>query len=162
MSSKETIDFRATVQFYEMVLDNMQHGIMITDPAGKVIFFSKSYGEFLGLNPEDVIGRHCREVVENTRMDVVAQTGVAEINHPHRIKDQDMVVQRIPIKKDGKVTAVIGQVMFKDVRDLQNLARKLSMLESKVELYEKELISLRSSKYTRSTTSSGAAQRSSR
>jgi len=59
-----------------------------------------------------------------------------------------MVVQRIPIKKDGKVIAVFGQVMFKDVRDVGKLAKKLSMLESKVELYEQELISLRSTRYT--------------
>ncbi len=48
----------------------------------------------------------------------------------------------------GRVLAVYGQVMFEDVRDVQALAKKLSLLESKVELYEKELESLQSSKYT--------------
>jgi transcriptional regulator with PAS, ATPase and Fis domain len=81
-------------------------------------------------------------------MDIVAKTGAAEINQAHRIMDQDMVVQRIPIEKDGKVIAVFGQVMLKDVRDVHTLSRKLNVLESKVELYEKELESLRSSKYT--------------
>jgi transcriptional regulator with PAS, ATPase and Fis domain len=81
-------------------------------------------------------------------MHIVAETGVAEINHPHRIMGQDMVVQRIPIRIDGQGMFVYGQVMFKDVRDVQALARKLNVLESKVELYEKELMSLRSSKYT--------------
>ena len=59
-----------------------------------------------------------------------------------------MVVQRIPNQINGKVIAVYGQVMFKDVRDVQALANKLNFLESKVEFYEKELESLRSSKYT--------------
>jgi len=31
-----------------------------------------------------------------------------------------MVVQRIPIQKDGEVIAVFGQVMFKDVKDVNN------------------------------------------
>jgi len=44
--------------------------------------------------------------------------------------------------------AVFGQVMFKDVRDVGKLANKLSVLESKVKLYEQELISLRSTRYT--------------
>jgi transcriptional regulator with PAS, ATPase and Fis domain len=61
---------------------------------------------------------------------------------------QDMVVQRIPVRIDGQGMFVYGQVMFKDVRDVQALAKKLNVLESKVELYEKELMSLRSSKYT--------------
>jgi transcriptional regulator with PAS, ATPase and Fis domain len=38
--------------------------------------------------------------------------------------------------------------MFKDVRDVRKLAEKLEVLESKLELYEKELISLRSTRYT--------------
>ena len=59
-----------------------------------------------------------------------------------------MVVQRIPIKKDGRVIAVFGQVMFKDVKDVRKLATELSLLESKVKLYEEELINLRSTRYT--------------
>ena len=136
------------VRFYETILDHVQNGVMITDEEGKVVFFSKTYGEFLGINPQDQIGKKCSEVVENSRMHIVAETGVAEINQPHRIMGQDMVVQRIPIQIDGGRMFVYGQVMFKDVRDVQTLAKKLNVLESKVELYEKELISLRSSKYT--------------
>jgi len=59
-----------------------------------------------------------------------------------------MVVQRIPIKKNGKVIAVYGQVMFKDVKDVAKLAKRLSLLESKVKEYEKELFTLRSARYT--------------
>ncbi|MBT8373929.1 MAG: sigma 54-interacting transcriptional regulator, partial [Deltaproteobacteria bacterium] len=84
----------------------------------------------------------------NSRMHIVAQTGKPEINLSQRIMGQSMVVQRIPIKKDGNVIAVFGQVMFKDVRDVGKLAKNLSLLESKVKLYEEELINLRSTKYT--------------
>jgi len=145
---KEIRSLEEKGRFYETILDNIYNGVMITDPDGKIIFFSKTYGKFLGVNPEEAIGRHCTEVIENTRMHIVAKTGVPEIDHPHRIMGQDMVVQRIPIEMDGEVIAVYGQVMFKDVRDVHALARKLNVLESKVELYEKELESLRSSKYT--------------
>ena len=117
-----------------LVLDCIYHGVMITDANGYVIHFNTPYGTYLGLDPQEQIGKHCTEVVENTRMHFVAETGEAEINWSHRIKGQNMVVQRIPIKKDGKVIAVFGQVMFKDVREVGKLARKLSLLESKVEL----------------------------
>ncbi|MEW6184123.1 MAG: sigma 54-interacting transcriptional regulator [Thermodesulfobacteriota bacterium] len=136
------------VHFFEAVLDNMHNGVMIVDPEGKIIFFSKTYGKFLGIDPGEVIGKHCREVVPSTRMDIVAQTGKAEINQTQRIAGQEMIVQRIPIEKNGKVIGVFGQIIFTDVRDVQTLARKLNVLESKVEFYEKELESLRSSKYT--------------
>ena len=148
MDPKEIKELQGKVLFYETILDNIQNGVMITDEKGRIVFFSKTYGQFLGINPEEVIGKKCQEVVENSRMHIVAQTGVAEINQPHRIMGQDMVVQRIPIKIDGRGTVVYGQVMFKDVRDVHALAKELKVLETKVELYEKELTSLRSSRYT--------------
>ncbi len=136
------------LELLNLILDNIYNGVMITDAEGYVTHFNTPYGRYLGVDPEAQIGKHCTEVIENTRMHVVAKTGVAEINQSHSIRGQNMVVQRIPIKKDGKVIAVFGQVMFKDVRDVGKLAHKLSLLESKVELYEKELISLRSTRYT--------------
>lgn len=148
MESKEINELQKKIKFYEAILDNIYNGVMITDPEGRIIFFSKTYGKFLGIDPKETIGKHCTEVIENTRMHIVAKTGIPEIDQPHRIKGQDMVVQRIPILIDGKVIAVYGQVMFKNVRDVHTLSRKLNLLESKVEFYEKELESLRSSKYT--------------
>lgn len=135
-------------ELLKLILDNIYNGIMVTNAEGYVTHINTPYGRFLGVDPEKQIGRHCTEVVENSRMHIVAKTGKAEINQSHHIKGQKMVVQRIPIKKDGKVIAVFGQVMFKDIRDVGKLAKKLSMLESKVELYERELISLRSTKYS--------------
>jgi len=148
MNNQEREILQEKIRFYEAVLDNIYNGVMITDPEGKIIFFSKTYGNFLGIDPKEVIGKHCTEVVENTRMHIVSKTGIPEIDQPHHIMGQDMVVQRIPIKMNGEVIAVYGQVMFKDVRDVHTLARKLNVLEEKIEFYEKELESLRSSKYT--------------
>ncbi|MGD2125375.1 MAG: sigma 54-interacting transcriptional regulator [Desulfobacteraceae bacterium] len=136
------------LEIYKLTFDSIYNGALVTDADGYVTHFNKPYGEFLGVDPEAQIGKHCTEVVENTRMHIVAQTGKPEINQTHLIKGQRMVVQRIPIKKNGQVIAVFGQVMFKDVRDVTKLAKKLSLLESKVELYEQELMSLRSTRHT--------------
>jgi len=143
-----TENMRQDLAAFRRILDSIHNGVMVTDADGFVTHFNKPYGEFLGIDPEAQIGKHCTEVIENTRMHIVAKTGKPEINKTHHIKGQRMVVQRIPIKEDGKVISVFGQVMFKDVEDVGKLARKLSLLESKVEHYEQELMSLRSTRYT--------------
>ena len=146
----KSIDIRKLqdkIQLYESVLNNILNGILITDPDGYIIFFSESYGKFLGMDEKMQVGKHTTEVIENSRMHIVAKTGVPEINHPHQIMGRNQIVQRIPIKIDGKVTAVFGQVMFEDIKDVQILADKLNILESKVQFYEKELENLRASKY---------------
>ena len=136
------------LEMYELIFNSIYYGSLVTDAQGTITHFNKPYGEFLGLDPKDWIGKHCTEAVENSRMHIVAETGVPEINKSHSLKGQNMVVQRIPIKKNGKVIAVFGQVMFKDVKDVRTLADRLSVLESKVKLYEQELIDLRSTRYT--------------
>jgi len=136
------------LETFSLILDNIYNGVVVTDVDGYITHFNKPYGQFLGIDPQAQIGKHVTEVIENTRMHIVAKTGKPEINHSHRIKGQDMVVQRIPIRKNGKVIAVFGQVMFKDVRDVKKLAEKLSLLENKVEFYERELFSLRSNRFT--------------
>ncbi|MCU0596837.1 MAG: sigma 54-interacting transcriptional regulator [Desulfobacterota bacterium] len=141
-------DLERQLEMYRLIYDSIHNGSMVTDAEGYVTHFNKPYGDFLGLDPAAQIGKHCTDVIENSRMHIVAQTGVSEINQSHLIKGQKMVVQRIPIKKEGKVVAVFGQVMFKDVRDVTKLAKKLSLLESKVELYEQELMTIRSTRHT--------------
>ena len=136
------------LEMYKLIFDSIYNGAIVTDVNGIITHFNKPYGEFLKVNSEDQIGRHCTESVENSRMHIVAKTGIPEINHSHRIMGKNMVVQRIPIKKDSRVIAVFGQVMFKDVKDVRKLASELTLLESKVKLYEEELINLRSTRYT--------------
>jgi len=141
-------ELQKKIELYQLIFDNINAGSTITDADGYITHFNKPYGRFLNLDPDAQIGRHCTEVIQNSRMHIVAKTGEAEINKSHRIKGHDMVVQRIPIKKDGNVIAVYGQVMFQNVEEVKQLASKLSMLESKVQLFEKELFDLRSTKYT--------------
>ena len=144
----ETKDLQRQLEMYRLVFDSIYNGAIVTDADGYITHFNKPYGEFLGVDPTEQIGRHCTDAVENSRMHLVAETGIPEINQSHRIMGQNMVVQRIPIKKNNRVIAVFGQVMFKDVKDVGRLAAELSLLESKVKLYEAELINLRSTRYT--------------
>lgn len=141
-------EMRKQLEMYRLIFDSIYNGAIVTNAEGYVTHFNKPYGMFLGMDPSKQIGKHCTKVIENTRMHIVADTGKAEINQTQLIKGQNMVVQRIPIKKNGQIIAVYGQVMFKDIKDVQKLANELSLLESKVKLYEQELITLRSTRYT--------------
>ncbi len=133
----------------EMALDNIEFGTIVVDADGIVTFYSRSYERFLGIPRAQVLSRHVTEVIENTRMHVVLQTGEPEIGWKQKILGQNMVVQRVPIRdKAGKIIGAVGQVMFRDVAEITELAQKLNLLESKLEHYERELEHLRSSRYT--------------
>ncbi len=147
-TKKTTAELQKEVEMYRHIFNSIYHGATVIDPKGRITHLNEAYGRFLGLDPEQQIGKHCTEVFKNTRMHIVAKTGKAEINMSQRINQTDMVVQRIPIQKNGKLIAVYGQVMFKDISEVGALARKLYQLESRVKAYEAELYDLRSTRYT--------------
>jgi PAS domain S-box-containing protein len=148
LSREEELSLREQLEMYTLIFEHIHYGGLVTDSSGYITHFNQPYGRFLGIDPAAQIGRHCTEVIENSRMHIVAQTGIPEFSHSQRIMGQNMVVHRIPIKREGKVIAVFGLVMFKDVRDVGRLAKRLSLLESKLEMYEAELLALRSIRYT--------------
>jgi PAS domain S-box-containing protein len=135
------------LQALQLIFQHIYNGACVTDADGIVTHFNEPYGRFLGVDPLEQIGKHITDVVENTRMHIVAQTGKAETNASQSIRSENMLVQRIPIKENGKVIAVFGQVTFKNIREVGRLATKLSELESQVRRYQKELNSLRTTRY---------------
>lgn len=130
------------------VFNHIDNGAVVVDPDGLITHFNTRYGQFLGLDPAEQIGRHITEVVENSRLHIVAKTGKAEINVSHEIHGETMLVQRIPIKENGKVIAVFGHVLFKNIKEVGKLAAQLSELKTMVRRYKDELSAIRSARYS--------------
>lgn len=147
-NSPKSLSTKQQLDILNLIFDHIDNGACVVDSNGYITHFNTPYGKFLGIDPKQQLGRHVSEVVENSRMHIVAKTGKAEINASQPINGQKMVVQRIPIMENGRVLAVYGQVMFKDIKEVSNLAATLSVLRSQVKRYEKELSSLRSTRYT--------------
>jgi transcriptional regulator with PAS, ATPase and Fis domain len=134
--------------FFKKIVDHLQVGVIISDHQGRIIYINDTYARFLDIDPRAELGKHATDVVANTRLHIVAQTGQMEINYPHQFKEHGFLVHRVPIKENGQVIAVVGLVLFDSASTASRLADKVSYLESKVHLYENELLSLRATRYT--------------
>ena len=134
--------------FFKSLLDHMEIGVIVADENGTIVYINDTYARFLNIDARAHIGKHATDVIANTRLHIVAQTGVAEINYPHEFKDIGYLVHRIPIKKENRIVAVLGLVLFEDARTASRLAEQLSFLESKVNVYEEELTTIRATKFT--------------
>ena len=71
----KTEDLQKQLEMYRLIFDSIYNGAIVTDINGRISHFNKPYGEFLGVDPVDQIGRHCTESVDNSRMHIVARTG---------------------------------------------------------------------------------------
>ena len=77
--SRELDSTRALVGTLEEVLAGAGEWMVVVDAGGIVTMISEEYAEFNGTKVADAVGKHVTKVIENTRMHVVAKTGVAEI-----------------------------------------------------------------------------------
>jgi len=125
--------------FYKSILDAMQIGVIISDANGYIIYANNTYAQFLNTDLDYMIGKYVTDVIESSRLHVVAKTGQAEINYPHKHKDLGFLVQRIPIKKNGKIIAVLALILFDNATTALKLGEKCSRLESKLKNFQEEL-----------------------
>ena len=86
---------REQLELFNLIFDTIPSGAIVTDTSGIVTHFNTNYARFLGIDAQESIGKHCTEVVENTRMHIVGKSGKAEINQVHVIRGQNIVVHRI-------------------------------------------------------------------
>jgi transcriptional regulator with PAS, ATPase and Fis domain len=129
------------------VLETAYDGLIVIDANGYVTMISDAYKSFLGVENEKVVGRHVTDIVENTRLHKVAETGIPEVADLQKIKDNYIVASRIPVFKNGKVTSVVGRIMFKNIDEFDNLYKKIGKIEQQLENYKDEISKINKAKY---------------
>ncbi|WP_202710602.1 sigma 54-interacting transcriptional regulator [Sporosalibacterium faouarense] len=145
---KELEEQKNVSEVLNTILETVYDGIVVVNKAGYITMISKTYEKFLGVEGQEIIGKHVTEVVENTRMHIVAQTGVPEIADVQKIKGNYMIASRIPTFKDGEPIGAVGKVLFRDVDELNDLYKKISLMEQELEQYKGELNRNNKARYT--------------
>ncbi|HEV2673048.1 MAG TPA: sigma 54-interacting transcriptional regulator [Aliidongia sp.] len=151
LSSGTVLEFLSSVDFAYDILDHILNdpfeAVTVVDADGKVVYFSPVHEKFFGLGHGEANGRPVREVIENTRLDMVVKSGKAEIGVIQEMRGSQRVVSRVPIRHDGKIVGAMGRVMFKGPEQVEKLSRRVNALESKVAFYKREAASLRRKTY---------------
>jgi PAS domain S-box-containing protein len=139
---------RNEMSVLKTILELAYDGIIVVDANGYITMISEAYKKFLNIELADVVGKHVTEVIENTRMHIVAQTGVPEVNDFQEIRGDYMVATRMPYYVNGKIAGAIGKVIFRNVSELQNINKKFARVEKEIKNLKSEISSLHKAKYS--------------
>jgi transcriptional regulator with PAS, ATPase and Fis domain len=136
------------------LFSRMSEGMMLVDRTGRVVWINDSYERFLPAlgfaRAEDFVGRMVEEVVPNTLMRHVLETGKPILIDLLTNKAGTFVVSRIPLRDEaGEVIGVLGMVLFDHPETtLQPLIGKFARLQQDLDDARRELAAQRRSKYT--------------
>jgi transcriptional regulator with PAS, ATPase and Fis domain len=130
------------------IFDTAYDGLLVVNTKGIIMMMSQAYRQFLNIGDQIVIGRHVTDVIENTRLHIVAETGVAEIAQLQKIHDTIIVASRIPIEESGRVIGAVGKIVFRDIQELDDMHNKINGMEKQLRQYKDELAQMNSAKYS--------------
>jgi transcriptional regulator with PAS, ATPase and Fis domain len=141
-----SVDFAGDILAH--FLTNPFEALAVVDKEAIIRYMSPVHERFFGLRAGGGIGRHTTEVIENSRLHEVVETGKSEIGLLHEMRGVTRVVARHPIRNSqGELVGAIGQIMFKGPEQLQSLSNEVSKLKSEVAYYRRELTDLRNRSY---------------
>ncbi len=71
--TQELKSLKESMEMLEDLLDTAYYGMAIVDTKGRIVKWN--YEKLMGIKEEDVLNKHVKDVIENTRLHIVAQTG---------------------------------------------------------------------------------------
>jgi transcriptional regulator with PAS, ATPase and Fis domain len=81
--------------------------------------FNPVIQKITNLRAEQALGRPVDDVVENSRMNHVMKTGIAELGELQTVNYTNIVTSRVPIVVDGEVMGVVAT--FQEVEKFQSM-----------------------------------------
>jgi transcriptional regulator with PAS, ATPase and Fis domain len=136
------------------LFSSISQGMFLVDRKGRIVWVNEGYKRFLpalGFSSVDqFVGHMVEEVIPNTQMRRVLETGEAFLIDLLTNKAGTFVVSRIPLRDEGsEVIGAIGIVLFDHPETtLQPLISKFALLQRDLDDARRELASQRRTKYT--------------
>lgn len=109
----------------DIIFESASYGTVIVDNNGKIQYMSENYCAFINITREQVIGEYVVNVIENTRMHLVVQTGKSEIGDLQFLKGNFVIANRIPIFEQNRIIGAIGTIIFRDVNEWKKMNRHI-------------------------------------
>jgi transcriptional regulator with PAS, ATPase and Fis domain len=122
----------------DKVFDSAYFGTIIVDDNGRIQYISQNYCGFLQMERNKIIGEYVPNIIENTRMHLVVQTGKPEIADLQLLNGYYVIANRIPIFEDKKIIGAIGTIIFRDLNDWKQMNAHIKEILSSHHFYKEE------------------------
>lgn len=130
---------------FRQVLKMSSDGFIVVDKQCVVTDINSSYAAFLGKSADEIIGHSIYEIIPNSCMKAVVDTGFSDDLTLHKYEqgyiknpnDDFVLVSRSPVRdKYGEIIAGVAHVHFRE-RSV-NIARNMMHLYSELEFYKEQ------------------------
>jgi len=133
MSGNIVFDPQAQENLANIVQNGMEENphlaYIIINKEGYIRAINHSYLDIMGIEIHDALGRPILDVVPNSELLEILETGRTDQAEFWTINGQDTIVNRVPIIKDGEITGAIGYSLFLDMSAARIFINKMQERE---------------------------------
>ncbi|HED23868.1 MAG TPA: PAS domain S-box protein, partial [Firmicutes bacterium] len=114
---------KARTNQFKTILEYISDGVLAVNSKGEVTVYNKAAENIIGVAKRNVLGRPAQEVIQNTRMHEVLETGIEEVGVLQEIGNTTIVTNRTPILVDSKTVGAVAT--FQNVTELQQMEQQV-------------------------------------
>ena len=108
----------------ELILNSTHDAIVVINMDCKITIFNRAAETLVGFKQEDAVGKDVREIIQDTKLPVILETGIAELDRQQNIGNIKIVTSRVPLRNE-KGEIVGAMAMFRDITEMKALAAEL-------------------------------------
>lgn len=131
------------------LFDSLYEGAVVIDQDGRITWINDKYKALIGWNgSEQIEGCLIEEVLPNSRLRNVMETGQADLLDVLTLGRRQMVVSRIPLHGEaGNIIGALGVILFDRLQALKPIVSKFQQMQSDLAGVRKQLAEGRHAKY---------------
>jgi sensor histidine kinase regulating citrate/malate metabolism len=119
----EPIEIAALFEVRETILRSVKEGIIAIDENYRINLINQEAKKLLNIDG-DVLGKPAEEVIPNTRLPEVLETGIPQIDREQLLNNRKILTNRIPIKVKNHIVGAVAS--FRDLTEIKRLAEELT------------------------------------
>lgn len=141
-------DFEFNILF-EGLIENPHTAYVIVDRKGYITVINKTLLDVLKIQRPDAVGKYILDVIPNSKLPEILTTGRTDKADIWSIRPgQDIIVDRLPIVKDGQIIGAIAHSVIMDMAEIKNLIQRLQETEKELNIYKEEVRSIYRARWT--------------
>ena len=108
----------------ELILNSTHDAIVVIGMDCKITIFNRAAETLVGVKQEDAVGKDVREIIEDTKLPIILESGIAELDRQQNIGNIKIITSRVPLRNE-KGEIVGAMAMFRDITEMKALAAEL-------------------------------------
>jgi transcriptional regulator with PAS, ATPase and Fis domain len=138
----------SSIQTLFRAFERASEGTLIVDRECRIVWINERYLKRFGFDdPHGALGRPVEEVIANSRMREVVESGQPILLDIMDAPKKPLVVIRLPLKEDGEVVGAVGFALFDEWASLSPLVSRFLAMQEELAAARKAHRPARQAKY---------------